>query len=395
MRFAHLADCHIGSWRDPKLRDASLRVFEIAVNKCISENVDFVLLAGDIFNTSLPSIDHLNIVVKKLKDLKDNSIKVYAIEGSHDFSPSGKTIIKVLENAGLLINTAKEGFTFNEKTGVKICGVAGKKGGLETELYKKLNLSELEKEKGFKIFMFHSAIKELRPAYLEEMQAVTLASFPKNFSYYAGGHVHIADKKDFSEYPNIVFPGPLFPNSFSELEQLKVGGFYIYDNNSLRYERIQIYPVFSMKIDCNDKNAEEIPDLIHEEIKNKEFIDTIVTIRLYGCLKTGKPSDIDFNSIFSVIYDKSAYFVMRNTYKLASKEFEYSQNEISSVEDAEDAVIKEHIGKSEVFEPKTEKQILHRLLEALNVEKEEGQTNTIFEETFKENADKIFDELTG
>ena len=47
MKFAHLADCHIGGWRDPKLKELGIRSFESAVKVCIEENVGFVLIAGD------------------------------------------------------------------------------------------------------------------------------------------------------------------------------------------------------------------------------------------------------------------------------------------------------------------------------------------------------------
>ena len=42
-----------------------------------------------------------------LKKLKDNEIECYIIPGSHDFSPSGKTMIDVFENSGLVINVMK------------------------------------------------------------------------------------------------------------------------------------------------------------------------------------------------------------------------------------------------------------------------------------------------
>ena len=65
MKFAHFADIHIGSWRDPKLRHISTEVFEKTVNLCIEKEVDFIIISGDIFNTSLPSIDLLKRVVLK------------------------------------------------------------------------------------------------------------------------------------------------------------------------------------------------------------------------------------------------------------------------------------------------------------------------------------------
>ena len=147
MKFAHLADCHIGSWRDPKLRDISTKAFVKAINECIEEKVDFVLIAGDLFNTSLPALDNLKSATTKLKQLNDLGIPVYIVAGSHDFSPSGKTILDVLEEAGLLINVARgedvEGrlklnFTIDKKTGAKITGLLGRKGSLEKSYYESL-----------------------------------------------------------------------------------------------------------------------------------------------------------------------------------------------------------------------------------------------------------------
>ena len=74
MKFAHIADCHIGGWRDPKLRNTGAMAFEKAMDVCVDKNVDFILIAGDLFNTSLPSVDGLKLVVKKLKELKVRSI---------------------------------------------------------------------------------------------------------------------------------------------------------------------------------------------------------------------------------------------------------------------------------------------------------------------------------
>src|SRR3989338_10614216 len=99
MKFAHFADVHIGSWRDPRLANASTEAFLKSADMCFEKNADFILISGDFFNTSLPSIDNLKDVVKKLKETNDRGIPVYAIAGSHDFSPTGKTILDVLENA--------------------------------------------------------------------------------------------------------------------------------------------------------------------------------------------------------------------------------------------------------------------------------------------------------
>lgn len=400
MKFAHLADCHIGSWRDPKLKDISTIAFQKAIDKCIEESVDFVLIAGDLFNTSLPRIDNLKDAVKAFKKLKEKSIAVYIIPGSHDYSPSGKTMLDVLENAGLFTNVVKgeeiDGkiklhFTIDPKTGAKITGMLGKRLSLEKEYYKNLMTENLEKEDGYKIFMFHSGIDELKPEDMQNIITQPLSLLPKNFDYYAGGHVHIVKDTKIEGYGTIAYPGPLFPNSFSELEKLETGGFYIVENNNPVWHPIQVYNTYKIIIDCNGKSPEQVYTEITDNIKGKEFINTIVLIRLFGSLSSGKPHDIDFKEIFSILYDKSAYFVMKNTNQLTTKEFEEIKIDAKSVEDTEEAIIKEHLGQIKLkdVDAKKEEELIKQIMHTLATEKQEGENTADFEKRIKDEMAKV------
>ncbi len=402
MKFAHLADCHIGSWRDPKLKDTSTLTFTKAADKCVKEKVDFILIAGDFFNTSFPRLDNLKTVVAKLKQLKDIEIQVYIVPGSHDYSPSGKTILDVLEEAGLFINVFKGNveygklrlrFTVDKKTGAKITGMLGKKGTLERLYYEKLITENLEKEDGYKIFLFHSGIDELKPKEMENIISQPLSLLPKGFDYYAGGHVHIVDDKQIEGYGRIAYPGPLFPNSFAELEKLERGGFYIVEDNKLRWEPIQIYNVEKLQIDCNHKNPEQIKDEILGHFKNKELNNTIVLIRLAGALESGKPSDINFKEIFEFLYSKSAYFVMKSSHAVLSKEFEEIKTDARNVEDIESFLIKEHLGqvKLENLNLEKEEELIKNLMKLLSTEKQEGETVPDFDKRIKEEVSRILE----
>ena len=335
--------------------------------------------------------------------MKDSNIPVYAIPGSHDFSPSGKTISDVLENAGLLINVMKGKiideklnlkFTIDKKTKTKITGIYGRKGMLDKVQYSSLVRESIEDEDGFKIFMFHTALTEFKPEELESMDSQSISILPKNFDYYAGGHVHYVFNKKELGYGVIVYPGPLFPNSFSELEKLENGGFYIVektDKLELKYEPIVIYNIFSIKLDCNNKSPEQIKTELEERIKGREFINTIVTIRLFGCLDSGKPSDINIKEIFSKLYDKSAYFVMKNTAKLTTKELDKVKANTSSVEDVEDSLIKENLEKIKVdnLNVEDEENLTKQLMAVLSREKQDGERVADFEKRIKEEIEKI------
>ena len=403
MKFAHFADVHIGSWRDPKLAGVSTKAFLKAAGECIESAVDFILISGDFFNTSLPSVDDLRETVKKLKELKDRKIPVYLIEGSHDFSPTGKTMLDVLESAGLVLkvmkgevvgNRLKLRFTVDAKTGAKITGIIGKKGMLERKYFENLVKENLESEDGFKIFMFHTAISEFKPEGLEKMDSTPLSDFPKGFDYYAGGHVHEPMEASMPDYGLVTYPGPLFPNNFRELEKLGRGGFYVVDCEGApkaEFRPVKIHDVVSISADCSNRSPGEVEEIITSKTAGMELGNSIVTLRLFGTLSSGKPSEIDFKQVFDAIYGRGAHFVMKNTAALGSSEFEEVKIKTVPANEAEDEVLKEHISKVRVegLSEDGEYALAKQLLASLNTEKKEGETAATFERRIREDAEKL------
>lgn len=396
MKFSHLADVHIGSWRDPKLKDLSTLAFIEAIDESLKEKVDFILIAGDLFNTALPGIDQIKAVIRELKKVEYAGIPVYYIAGSHDFSPSGKTMLDLIEEAELGIDVMKGEieddvlnlkFTVDKNTGAKITGIIGKRGMLDRKLYEKLNKKSLEEEKGFKIFMFHTAIDELKPDHLKEMASYSASFLPKGFDYYAGGHVHIVKRKNIEGYKNLIYPGPVFPANFSELEKLGVGGFYIYDDGELIRKEIEIKSSVNKTLDVNGKSPEEVNSLVKEAF-DENVKDKIVLIRVKGKLSSGKPSDIDFKGIIEELYSRGAFFVMKNTTKITSAEFEEVSVEHSNTDEIEEKIISEHLGQIP-HDFSDEAEITKRLMKAFSSEKHEGEKVSDYEERVRKEAETI------
>jgi len=213
---------------------------------------------------------------------------------------------------------------------------------------------------------------------------------PKGFDYYAGGHVHYVFSKREPGYGIIAYPGPIFPNNVSEVEKLKYGGFYIVEasGKDIKYRHllVKLHPVISFCFDCNYKDASEVETRAITNLKNCSLGDSIVTMRFWGKLKSGKPSDINFNSIVSFCYQNGAYFVMKNSGAITAEEFEEVKTSASTVDGIENSVISEHIGQVKCFPPEKEKEIAMQLLGALNLEKEEGETISDFEKRVREDA---------
>ncbi len=395
MLFAHFSDCHVGGWKEEKLKDLNMQCFKKAIALVIERKVDFLLISGDLFNTALPQIDYIKDCTSELKKLKDLNIPVYMIAGSHDYSPSGKTMLDVLEKAGLIINVMnfhEDGtlkFT-QDTTGAKITGMLGKKGGLEISDYENLNTKNLEDEKGFKIFMFHTAINEFKPQGLEEMAGADAATLPQNFHYYAGGHIHYIFQKNFGQGV-LTFPGALFPNNFKEMEEWQYGGVYFVDEKvQWEYVPVKIKEVESFSIALDNLSPEKATQKILEEVKKKDTKDKIITLRVHGEID-GKTSDVNFKEILEHLQE--SYFVLKNTAKLQSKQSQEMNMKLGTVEEIEQEILKEQSSDISIngMDKDREEIFTQQLIQLLNKEKEDGEKVQDFEKRIVSEGLKVLD----
>ena len=183
-KFAHMADIHIGANSNEFLKDLEIKSFNKALDKCVELEVDFILISGDFFHVAIPDLNIVHKIVKKMMELKKLKIPIYVIYGSHDYNPSSKSVIDILEVSNVVKNISdlkeKNGiielkFIVDPKTGAKITGIPAKKMGLERTDYAKLDKKNLINEQGFKIFMFHTEIEEF--ASLESLFPVSGDNF--------------------------------------------------------------------------------------------------------------------------------------------------------------------------------------------------------------------------
>ena len=160
-KFAHMSDVHLGAFRDPILQKLQLDCFKKAIDVCISETVDFILICGDLFHVGIPDLGIVREALKSMKKVQDLGIPIYVIYGSHDYTPTGTTVIDIIDTAGVIKKIVKgeviEGklkldFFNDPKTGVKLVGISARKIGLERKYYEILDRESLENEEGFKIF---------------------------------------------------------------------------------------------------------------------------------------------------------------------------------------------------------------------------------------------------
>jgi len=414
-RFAHLADCHLGAWGNhPDFKEFPLRAFARAVDIIISERLDFALIAGDFFDSSMPAVDVLRFATEQLMRLKNEGMPVYAVAGSHDYSPTGKTMLSVLEAAGLLVNVHKK--WAQDKTGARIFGVEGLRGGLDREQFSKLFDTNSPSSKAgradydtnspsskdgradydtnsrfpnpaggsydtnspsskagradYNIFMFHAAVDEITG-----MNGVSISALPKGFDYYATGHVHIPRYQTFEGVP-LVFPGPLFPAEFSELEALGVGSFSIASvsdgKTDVSTRQLQIAPVRTIEIKCDGKIPQRIESEFIEAVAMRDVSGMIVLLKASGEIASGKPTDVNWRAISERAQASGALAVKRSVHITTKEENLVKVEASGNIEQIERAIIEKNAGND------IEKVL--KIMGVLSVEKAEDEKVANFEE---------------
>lgn len=374
-----MGDCHLGGWRQPELKELNFKSFQKAIDICIKEKVEFVLIAGDLFDSAYPPIDTLKDTFKEFRRLVEAKIPVFLIAGSHDYSASGKTFLDVLEKAGFCKNVS----LFEERNGkiileptifnkVAIYGYPGKKSGLEVDDIEKIRLNEAP---GFySILMLHTAIRDAVGTL--PIKAVDERLLPK-VDYLALGHLHIIYNKE-----NRVYCSPIFPNNLAELEELQGGSFYIVENGKPRRQELKLKPVLSLAIEVTD--ALTATDEIIAKLDKESVRDTIVILKIYGFLERGKTTDIDFAKIENYTLKRGAYVFLKSTTKLAVAEHEITID-VSDSLDMEQQIIK----KYEESNPSPLNPLVSPLFKSLQVEKAEDEKSLVFEERLVSEVRKI------
>lgn len=421
VKFAHISDVHLGAWRNERLNELGYKAFEKTVTTIIEEGVDFVIIGGDLYDVSNPKVEVIDLATKELKKLKDNEIPVYGIQGSHDFSPSNKSMIRPLITAGLFIDVSKRDpteedklrlkFFQDDKTKIKLTGLRARKRSLEIEDYHNLDRESLEAEKGPKIFVLHTMLNELKPKEFKDMESAPKSLLPQNFDYYAGGHLHktLPDKLkeggislQISEKNNIIYPGCVFPTDFRELERIKHGGFCFVSGEikgekldlKVKFNPIKVIDIENISLDCTNKSVSAVLSKLKDELSNRNCQDKIVTIRLFGSLSSGKTYDIKSNEIIQNFKDKGAYEVLINKNALTTVEYQaISVSAGKTNEEIEATLIKEHANKVKIKDfpnIKIEKKI-YQLLSTLGTERQIGTKVMSYNESLKQTFLSIFE----
>ena len=255
MLFSHISDTHLGLQQyglEEREQDA-YDSFNQAINISIKDHVDFVIFAGDIFHTPNPSGTAILQMANALKRLKENSIDSFFILGEHDISRMRATPIPYVYHNLQFSKYVGNGKPVYHKN-VMIAGFDKiRKNELQPFEEKFREIDILAKQhNGHKILVLHQGITEVNQFAAE----LNSSDLPKNFTYYAMGHLHDKSVKQFDQLGGpLAYPGSTEMTTSEGIKETEKGFFEI-DISSHEAKpnwiKLDARPQFSTKIESED-----------------------------------------------------------------------------------------------------------------------------------------------
>ena len=262
MLFSHISDTHLGLLQygsEERAQDV-YDSFNQSIDISIKDHVDFTIFAGDIFHVPNPNGTAIVQMANGLKRLKQNNIDSFFILGEHDISRIRTTPIPyVYHNLGFS-KYIGQGNPIEYK-GILLAGF-DKIRKVEMPQYEE-KFASIDKaagnHSGHKILVLHQGITEFNK-FAGEIQSTDL---PKNFTYYAMGHLHDKDIKRFNHLNGpIAYPGSTELTTSEGIKDAEKGFFEVDISTKeaeLNWIKIDTRPQLSFKTEY-----EKISDTIDE-----------------------------------------------------------------------------------------------------------------------------------
>ncbi|MET3683528.1 DNA repair exonuclease SbcCD nuclease subunit [Alkalibacillus flavidus] len=267
IRFLHTADLHLDSpfkgMRDVPgvilqgIQSATLKAFDRIIETAIHEQVDFVLMVGDVFDVQSASLKSLVTLKRGLSRLDESGIHVYISFGNHDYDMLKKVDLTLPDNTYIFPSEEVTVTTFVKgDTTVYIYGFSYEHRAVTEP---KVVSYEPVQADGYHIATLHGSLQTnadhdvYAPFQLEELKA-------KPFDYWALGHIH--KRELLAQRPYIVYPGNIQGRHMKETGEK---GCYVVDMSGGQ-THLQFHPVHEIVFldESYTASAQQVDELVHE-----------------------------------------------------------------------------------------------------------------------------------
>ncbi len=297
IKFIHTADLHIDTpfkglsnlneELAKRLKDATFNTFRSIVELCIQENVDFLLIAGDIFDSEIKSLSAQLRFYNEIVKLSDKGISTYFICGNHDPLSSWINTFNWPENVHRFGSKKVECLTYT-RNGEKLADIYGI--SFHNKVVKEnlsLKYKRISNDVPFAIGLLHANVGS-SPAHDNYAPCTKDDLLKAKLDYWALGHIHKSEKIN-KAYPTIIYSGNPQGRDFSETGAHGCFLIEMQDNKPplIKFKALQKIQFYESEIDMtNVKNVEivieKINNLKNNLLSQKPNCSYIIRIKLIG-----------------------------------------------------------------------------------------------------------------
>ncbi len=310
MKFLHIADTHLGYQAYAKLDDTGLNqresdcysAFNQAIDLAIRNKVDFVLHAGDLFNTIRPSNRTISMALSGISRLSEEDIPFIVISGNHSTPRLRETgsVFRIVDFFSDVFPVYKGRYECIE---MNDCYLHLIPHCLDSPTLVE-ELKKVKKKSGKNVLALHAGVIGIEVFKMGDFNEliVTPGDIDLGADYVALGHYH-----NFTNlFGRVFYSGSTERFSFSEAEDDK--GVLLVEDENQRFIPLQTREMADLEpIDCAKMDERVVMSSIEERLQNLD--GKIVRLTLKN-LDRSASRGLDFKKI-KEMGNKALHFEVR------------------------------------------------------------------------------------
>lgn len=288
MKFIHAGDIHLGNpfvglrnipnWTQNLVQEAGNTAFQRLVADAIAEDVDFILLPGDLFDGGSLDAQVILTVLNAFEELKAAKIQVILAYGNHDFMVGQNKDLPWPDNVFVLASDKVESRQLTSKHGelVTFSGFSYGQQHINADMLSQF--PSRNQASKYHIGLYHGELGQ--PGQGDYAPFSLTAMNSKHYDYWALGHIHV--RQTLQERPFIGYSGDL-----QGLNKNETGhkGYYLVDDASgqLQGQFIDVAPVIWLQEKLTlpaDLAVNELSNYIRQHVQGDRDNFALITLAL-------------------------------------------------------------------------------------------------------------------
>ena len=350
VKIIHISDLHLdtpfqGMSHTSKsihraLIQAPYQAFESCVNYAITNQIDVMLITGDIYNSQRQTIQAQRFFNQQLERLLQEEIQVVFCHGNHDFIREGYSQLHYPEGIHLLKDesVSKVQLTTRNEETLTVYGFSYCHQALTERMIDQFPVNQDNRSNV--IGLLHGALQTSHPQQNRYAPFTLQDLKDKQYSYFALGHIH--KPQILSEFPLIQYAGTPQGRHRNEVGAHGCYLIELVEGSVIKKEFIPLAEIIweNCEIECPvDASANDLVELIRAQLNQyeqraiEESVSFILTVHLLQSQRLNADlwQQIRQGELFEVITTrmKDDQFVLVNQFELANPRnfnvFEFDQ----------------------------------------------------------------------